>query len=492
MEVPSELMSENVKRRVRLCELESALELPAGTTYYFCDIHGQGNKFFHIINNKAGALKRKIDDALGYLTPDEHIRMLKICYYPREELGFEKEAFGDRYDEIVEKIIFSLGQLIRFVGSKATRRVFYRQVESSPFKNAMIELITASNDDKISRDNVFTYQRSLIAAYRKQGLQEDLVCEMVRVLKNITVHKYVINGDIPDRGPDTARILDHLEQDPSVAINWGNHDLMWIGAAAGSRELIAELVRIQLRYDNYPVLEDDYSIPLAELAAFAKKTYLADPAKGFAPSVRNEAGRYEPGLVTRMQKAIAVILWKLEAERSDVLGGTPYFARMRRSESGQIVVRIADTDHVLLDQDFPTFDERVPTLLTDDEKRVLDGLCGAFAKSERLQRHMRYLAEHGSMYQILDGILSFHAIVPVNMDGTLCSVELLGEHFAGRALFDRLNALYTSAFTEKGRRQEIFDLFYRAGRARIPGPSENRAWRHLRARSSRTRPRTWR
>jgi len=451
----------DVKMRVELCELESLLELPAGTTYYFCDIHGQGNKFFHIINSKTGLLKRKIDAELGYLPPDERLRLLKVCYYPREELAWEQRECADEYTELVAAHLFQLGRLLRFVGSKATRREFYQQVENSPYRAAILELVTASNDDKITLDNVLTYQKTLIASYRKQGLQEELVCEMVRVLKNIIVHKYIINGDIPDRGPDTARILDSLVGDPSVDINWGNHDLMWIGAAAGSHELIAELVRIQLRYDNYAVLEDDYKISLAPLASFAESTYLHDPAKGFAPSVQSAAGRYSTGLAARMQKAIAVILWKLEAARHEVLGGTPYLMRMRRDESGKLVVRIADADHPLLDQDFPTFDEKAPALLTRGERRVFKGLCKAFARSKRLQRHMRYLAHHGSMYRIQDGVLSFHATVPVNMDGTLSSEEILGERFAGRALFDRLNTLYSSVFTETYRRQEILDLFYR-------------------------------
>jgi fructose-1,6-bisphosphatase-3 len=349
------------------------------------------------------------------------------------------------------------------MGSKVSRHDFYQEVASSPFQNAILELVTASNDDKIVLDNVATYQKSLITSYREQGLQEELIAEMVRILKNIAAHRYVINGDIPDRGPDTARILDYLMGDKDALVNWGNHDLMWIGAAAGSRELICELTRIQLRYNNYPVLEDDYGISLAFLASFARKTYLAEPAKGFAsasPSAQDTGGRYDPGLVARMQKAIAVILWKLEAARSSALGAVPYFAHVRRNENG-LVVQIAGRDHVLLDQDFPTFDVHTPAALTNDERNVLDGLCKAFAHSKRLQRHMRFLAEKGSMYRILDGVLSFHAIVPVTMDGTLDAFEVLGEHLAGRALFDRLNTLYSSVFREKRRLQEILDLLYR-------------------------------
>jgi len=452
--------SDTVGRRVALCELESLLRLPAGTCYYFCDIHGQGNKFFHIINNKAGILRRKIDDALPHLPPEERLRILKLCYYPREELAYEKETFSpDAYNALTEQHSVHFGRLLRFMGSKASRHDFYLEVASSPFQNAILELVTASNDDKIVLDNVATYQKTLIASYRGQGLQEELIAEMARILKNIAAHKYVINGDIPDRGPDTARILDHLLGDKDALINWGNHDLLWIGAAAGSRELICELTRIQLRYNNYPVLEDDYGISLAALAAFAQKTYRGEPAKGFAPSAHG--GRYAPDLVARMQKAIAVILWKLEAARGDALGAVPYFAQIRRNENGQLVVRIGGRDHILLDQDFPTFDAHAPISLSNDERRVLDDLCKAFARSKRLQRHMRFLAEHGAMYRILDGVLSFHAIVPVTMDGALEEVPIMGERLAGRALFDRLNTLYSSVFREKQRRQEILDLFYR-------------------------------
>jgi len=453
--------SDTTKQRVALCELESLLQLPAGTCYYFCDIHGQGNKFFHIINNKAGILKHKIDDALPQLSHEERLRLLKLCYYPREELCYEKGTFPpDEYNAQAERHIVHCGRLLRFMGSKASRHDFYLEVASSPFQNAILELVTASNDDKIVLDNVATYQKSLIASYREQGLQEELIADMVRILKNIAAHRYVINGDIPDRGPDTARILDYLLDDRDALINWGNHDLLWIGAAAGSRELICELTRIQLRYNNYPVLEDDYGISLAALADFARKTYRAEPARGFAPS-HGAGGRYEPGLVARMQKAIAVILWKLEAARSAALGAAPYFAQIRRNENGQLAVHIAGRDHILLDQDFPTFIEQAPMIISYEERHVLDNLCKSFARSRRLQRHMRFLAEHGSMYRILDGVLSFHAIVPVTMDGALDEVSVMGERLAGRALFDRLNTLYSAVFREKQHRQEILDLFYR-------------------------------
>ena len=446
--------------RIAICELRSLLELPAGTTYYFCDIHGQGNKFFHIINNKAGTLKRKIDDVLGHLSHDERVRLLKICYYPLEELAWEKTSSPETYNELVEEHLFSIGRLIRHVGSKTTRREFYQQIESSLYHAAILELVTASNDDKIIRNNALTYQKSLIAEYRLAGLQEELVSEMVRILKNLMIHKYVINGDIPDRGPDTARILDHLMTDTRVEINWGNHDLMWMGAAAGSEELVAELVRIQLRYDNYDVLEQEYDITLQPLAEFAATTYLGQPARGFSPSVHSDQGRYDPGLVARMQKAIAVILWKLEASRSDALGIIPYLSMVQRTAAGRLVIEIDGLTHELLDQDFPTLDPLHSARLTRSEKRILSGLVASFRKSARLQRHMSMLAQRGSLYHIQDGILSFHATVPVNDDGSLKTMSVLGEPLAGRALFDRLNTLYKQAFNKKKPRQEILDLFY--------------------------------
>lgn len=446
--------------KIAICELKSLLELPAGTTYYFCDIHGQGNKFFHIINNKAGTLKRKIDDVLGQLSQEERFRLLKICYYPLEELAWEKTAFPETYNALVETHLFSLGRLLRHVGSKATRGMFYQQIESSRYHTAILELVTASNDDKIIRNNVMTYHKSLIAEYRLAGLQEELVAEMVRILKDLMIHKYVINGDIPDRGPDTAQILDYLMTDTRVEINWGNHDLMWMGAAAGSQELVVELVRIQLRYDNYDILERDYGISLQPLAEFSAATYLQQPAKGFNPALHSPQGRYSADLVARMQKAVAVILWKLEASRSSVLGITPYLSLVRRNAEGKLVVEIDQVTHELLDQDFPTLDTLNPTRLTRAEKRILSSLSTAFRKCSRLQRQMTMLAERGSLYHIQDGILSFHATVPVSEDGSLKVITLQGEALAGRALFDRLNQLYKQAFNGKKPTQEILDLFY--------------------------------
>ena len=274
------------------------------------------------------------------------------------------------------------------------------------------------------------------------------------------IHKYVINGDIPDRGPDTAQILEYLMTDTRVEINWGNHDLMWMGAAAGSHELVAELIRVQLRYDNYDILEREYGIPLLPLTQFAESTYTSRPVKGFAPSVFSGNGHYSADLVAKMQKAVAVILWKLEAERSACLGVTPYLALLRTNASGTLCVTIGDVTHELLDQDFPTLDLAHPSRLTRQENAVLDTLVSSFKKSTRLQKHMSMLAERGSLYHIQDGILSFHATVPVNPDGSLRSIPVLGELFSGKALFDRLNQLYKSAFATKRPRQEILDLFY--------------------------------
>lgn len=451
---------------IALAELDGLMELPKGTTYYFSDIHGQGGKFRHILHNKAGMIRRKIDEALPNLSDSEKTDLSKICFYPIASLKFFKKQTKSKqkYNNFLEENILNIAKLIQYTGSKTTRKTFREQVNISEYSSVIQEFVSASNMDKIDSEK-YLYQKKIIKRFIISGIAEDLVKEMVRILKQLLVYRYVINGDIPDRGRDTADIIDMLkkytEKYNNVVINWGNHDLLWMGAAAGSRELICEFIRIQLRYAYEAILEEDYDINLTELALFADKTYKVDPGKGFSVQnyKRTKERKYLESTLKKMQKAIAIILWKLEAQRHEDLNVEP-FLKMLVQKNDKLYLNYNDTDYLLNDQDLPTVNIKKPEVLTKEEKRIIDNLYKSVKNSKRFQDHMRFLANIGGLYHLEDDILSYHAIVPLNSDGTLKDIKLLGQNYKGKALFDILTTLYKGTFTSDNTPQKFLDLFY--------------------------------
>ena len=437
--------------RSELALLRAEMQLPAGTTCYLADIHGQGNKFFHIINNKSGALRRKIDQVLPDLTEPETIELLKLCYYPHAYL--EKNIPDSSCTEL---FITSLAKLVSHTGSKLTRADFSQAVAGCIFPEIVSELVSNSNQDKIG-SRTGSYKRKLICSLFESGIHTGIILDLTTILRNQLVHCYIINGDIPDRGRDTAQILDFLMDKPEILINWGNHDFLWMGAAAGSRELICDLVRIQLRYGHSALLEQDYGISLKKLHAFALRTYTRKPAAGFYPgsSVRDQV--YSKEELAAMQKAIAVILWKLEA----VFEPDSSLASVNTGESGKLIYRKGDREYPLIDQHLPTFNPFAPSGLTDSESDILEDLHRQFKSSTRLQRQMRHLAENGSLFRLQDGILSFHATVPVDENGHLKEISILGRKYKGRALFETLNGIYKASFAMADPPDEFLRLFYR-------------------------------
>ncbi len=280
------------------------------------------------------------------------------------------------------------------------------------------------------------------------------------------VHKYIINGDIPDRGRDTSAILDFLIKSPEIDINWGNHDLLWMGAAAGSRELICDLVRVQLRYGFSVLLEEDYGISLGELKKFAMTTYKEEPASGFFPGSIVVDNSYTSLELAKMQKVVAVILWKLEASRNLELNIEAPLRTVIKNKKDELYYVLDGKQHRLLDQDLPTFNPEIPSQLTSGEMKLLSNLVDQFKANKKLQLQMKHLANVGSLYRIHNKILSFHAIIPVDDNGKLKPINILGREYKGRALFDTLTSIYKSSFEMKDPPQAFLDLFYQGWKGR--------------------------
>ena len=447
-----------------IAEYKAISELPAGTTCYLADIHGQGNKFFHIINNKAGTVKRKITEVLPDLDSNFSLELLKLCYYPQQYLNLEKNRKSFNLVKTADYII-KLAKLVSHTGSKLTRRKFDSAVEGTAFPSIITELVSNSNQDK-SGSRTGPYQQVLIRSLHENGIHIQVILDLVIMFRDQLVHKYIINGDIPDRGRDTSAILDFLIESPGIDINWGNHDLLWMGAAAGSRELVCDLVRIQLRYGFSVILEEDYGISLSELKKFALTTYKEEPASGFFPGRGVVDSFYTSLELAKMQKVVAVLLWKLEASRNLELNIEAPLRSIFTNKEGELFCVSHNKQHRLLDQDLPTFNSGIPDQLTVGELKLLSDLVDQFKTNKKLQLQMKHLANVGSLYRIHNKILSFHAIIPVEDNGKLKPINILGREYKGRALFDTLTSIYKSAFEMKDPPQAFLDLFYQGWKGR--------------------------
>ncbi|MCK5672911.1 MAG: fructose-bisphosphatase class III [Spirochaetales bacterium] len=447
-----------------LAEYKAVLELPAGTTCYLADIHGQGNKFFHIINNKAGTVKRKINEVLPDLDPVFSLELLKLCYYPKQFLKMEENLNSFHFSKTTEYII-SLAKLVSHTGSKLTRKDFDFAVSGTAFPAIISELVSNSNQDK-SGTRTGTYQQALIRSLHENGIHFQVILDLTLIFRSQLVHKYIINGDIPDRGRDTSAILDFLIDTPEIDINWGNHDLLWMGAAAGSRELICDLVRVQLRYGHSIILEEDYSISLLRLKNYALETYTTDPASGFFPGSSIVDRNYTSVELAKMQKVVAVILWKLEASRNKELNIEAPLESIFKNKNDDFYCTINKKQFRLLDQELPTINPEFPAQLTLEEGEILFDLVKQFKANNKLQVQMKHIAKIGSLYKLHNRILSFHAIIPVDGNGKLAAVNILGREYKGKALFDTLTSIYKSAFEMKDPPQAFLDLFYQGWKGR--------------------------
>ncbi len=447
-----------------LAEYKAVLELPAGTTCYLADIHGQGNKFFHIINNKAGTVKRKINEVLPDLESPIFLELLKLCYYPEQFLKMEKNRDSLNFTKTTEYVI-SLAKLVSHTGSKLTRKEFDTAVAGTAFPEIISELVSNSNQDK-SGTRTGPYQQALIQSLYENGIHFQVILDLTTIFRSQLVHKYIINGDIPDRGRDTSAILDFLIDSPEIDINWGNHDLLWMGAAAGSRELICDLVRVQLRYGYSELLEEDYGISLKKLNKFAHRIYTKDPASGFLPGSGIVDSKYSSVELAKMQKVVAVILWKLEASRNKELNIEAPLGSVFIEKSDGFYCILNNKKYRLLDQDLPTINPESPAQITPEEKGLLSNLVEQFKNNNKLQNQMKHIAQVGSLYRIHNRILSFHAIIPVDNSGKLTPVNILGRNYRGRALFDTLTSIYKSAFEMKDPPQAFLDLFYQGWKGR--------------------------
>ena len=417
-----------------IINLTAILNLPKGTEHFMSDIHGEHEAFLHILNNGSGAVASKIDKAFdGSLVSSERRALAALIYYPREKLIEAKATVEDLHDWYC----VTLRRLIAVVKLSTTKysRSKVRKALPKEFAYIMEELINTSSSP--NRDK---YYDNIIHAIIDTGVADTFITEMATLIKRMSVDQLHIVGDIFDRGPHADVILDHLLTHHNVDIQWGNHDVMWMGAAAGSDVCVATAVRNCVQYDNLDMLENGYGINLLPLALFSNEQYGDSDASVFKPRKLPEEP-FKPrdlNLYARMHKAISVIQFKLEGQLIKRRGEFNMADRdvLSRVDWEKGTFRAGDTDYPLKDTYFPTVDPKDPTRLSSEEAALMQQLTTAFMHSERLQHHVRFLYSVGSVYRCCNGNLLFHGCVPCNRDGSYMEFEFGRNVLAGRDFLD--------------------------------------------------------
>lgn len=429
-----------------IINLEAILNLPKGTEHFVADIHGEYEAFSHILKNASGDIRRKVNEIFQTSVREDDIRQLcSLIYYPGRKLEIIKATepnLKDFYNITLNRLV----KVLQEVSSKYTRSKV-RKALPKEFAYIIEELLheTPSGDDKQ------LYYSRIVETIISTGQADSFIKAICRVIQKLSIDSLHILGDIYDRGNGAHLILDTMLNYHDYDIAWGNHDALWMGAAAGNPACIANVMRVCLRYCNMETLEDGYGINLVPLATFAMETYGDDDCSVFNP----KTGSDDPGLdlksrqlIARMHKAVAVIQFKIEGE---MIARHPEWKMDDRRQLHRInfkkgTVTVGGKEYELRDKRFPTVDPKDPYRLTAEEEALMDKIAHSFKVSEKLNTHIGIFLSHGALYNICNGNLLFHASVPLNADGTLKEIELLGEKLKGKALIEKTEQIMRAAF----------------------------------------------
>lgn len=431
-----------------IINLQALLKLPKPTEHFMSDLHGEHEAFTHILSNASGVIKEKVDRALeGKLDKAKRAEFATLIYYPNEKLNFFKATEPD-LNAWYHQTLLNLIAVCRMVASKYTRS-FVRKKLPESFAYTIDELLHAHFED---HDKEAYFSRILSAIIDAEAA-DSFIIAMADLIKQIAVFKLHIVGDIFDRGPRPDIILDKLLAHHSVDVQWGNHDVLWMGAAAGSAICVASVIHTALSYNNLPSLEEGYGINLRPLALFAEEVYKHTDVSCFMPKLVTDEHFSARDMMrtARMHKAIAMILFKLECA---VIQRNPSFdmaghALLKQIDFKTKTVLVSGVRYPLIDSDFPTVDASAPDHLTGSEQGLIDNLCQSFVKSERLQRHAHFLYAKGSIYHIENGNLLFHGAIPLTEDGEIDTIRFEGQAFKGRAWMDYCQAMARMGYYAK-------------------------------------------
>ena len=430
-----------------IINLEAILNLPKGTEHFLADIHGESEQFVHVLRNGSGAIRRKIDELYNNSLLDSEKRSLAtLVYYPEQKLEIvlkQEDNISDWYRINLYRLI----ELCRYVSSKYTRSKV-RKALPKDFSYILEELLHEDSDSK----NKHGYYDGIINTIIEIERAKEFITALCHLIQRFVIDRLHIIGDIFDRGPRPDIIIDTLIDYHSVDIQWGNHDILWMGAACGNTTSIANVLRIATRYSNLDVIEDIYGINILPLATFALEQYRDDPCTSFIPKNNDKNyGTSEIQLVAKMHKAITIIQFKLEYE---IIKRRPEFKLEHRLLLDKInynegTISLNDQTYELSDKLFPTVNPEKPFELTPEERKLIDKLQLSFLNSDKLQKHVLFLFNKGSIYLTYNSNLLFHGCIPLNKNMTFKSMILNGESYKGKALLDTFDCLAREGYFSK-------------------------------------------
>ena len=439
-----------------IINLQAIMNLPKGTEHFLADIHGEFEAFQHILKNASGNIQRKVNELYGNTLRESDKRELcTLIYYPDQKLELIKATEND-LDDWYHITIHQLVSICRLVSSKYTRSKVRKSLPKD-FSYIIQELLHERTDDANKAD----YVNVIIDTIISTGRADDFIIAISNVIQRLSIDQLHILGDIYDRGPGAHIIMDTLSRYHSWDIQWGNHDILWMGALAGNNACICNVIRLSLRYANLTTLEEGYGINLVPLATFAMETYGDDPCKEFIPKLSSSESLHidekSQRLIALMHKAITIIQFKEEAA---IYEKHPQWGMQNRElfkfidyEKGTI--QLDGNTYSLKSNSFPTISPDNPNELTLEEKQLMAKLHHSFQISEKLHKHIRLLLQHGCMYAIYNNNLLFHASIPLNDDGTLKDVEISPSNtFHGMDLLQNIGMMIRSAFQDDTTKEE--------------------------------------
>ena len=428
-----------------IINLQAILNLPKGTELFMSDLHGEYEAFIHIINNGSGIIKSKIEDIYETnLTEAERKQLATLIYYPEEKLNLVKKG-NENLKEWYKITLYKLIEVTRAVSSKYTRSKV-RKAMPKGFEYIIDELLYLQGND----ENKEKYYHQIIQSIIDLNRADSFIIAISELIKKMAIDHLHIVGDIYDRGPGAPVIMDKLMNFHSLDIEWGNHDILWMGAASGNEACIANVVRICSRYDNLATLEEGYGINIRPLSVFATEVYKNDECKNFIPR-NKEMSKYSNSdkiVLAKIQKAIAIIQFKLEGK---LIKKHPEYKMKDRLLLDKInmqkgTVKIAGKEFLLNDTNFPTLNLKNPYELTQEEKEIMERLKSSFMQSEKLNRHINFLYAKGHMYQKFNSNLLFHGCIPMKSNGDFEEVEVIGKKLRGKELLEYSEKIAHNAY----------------------------------------------
>ena len=442
-----------------IINLQAILNLPKGTEHFLTDVHGEYEAFSHVLKNGSGSVRRKIEDVFGNtMSAADKKSLATLIYYPRAKMDLIRQT-ETNMEDWYKVHLYRLIEVAKRAASKYTRSKVRKALPPN-FAYVIEELIT----EKAEVHDKESYYNEIISTIIRIGRAEDFIEAISELIQRLVVDHLHIVGDIYDRGPGPHIIMDKLMSYHSVDIQWGNHDILWMGAAAGQWGCIANVIRICARYRNLDILEDGYGINLLPLAAFALRIYGDDPCICFRLKAVEGIDPDEMQMNMRIHKAISIIQFKVEGQiiRRQKAFHLENRALLHRIDFEKGTIELDGKKYPLLDTAFPTVDPKDPYAFTQEEEEIMKRLEKAFLHCEKLQRHMRFLLNKGSLYKVYNDNLLYHGCVPLTEDGKLKEIRLFGKSYGGKELYDVLDSYVRKGFfaLDENERQDGKDIMW--------------------------------